>query len=172
MEALTQGLQGKDIIALLATNIVAFLIFFFVLKKYAWGPLLAMLDARRDKIQADFDAADTELKSAEALRAEFDAKMVEIKEIQREKVQEGVKMGEGIAADLEKNARVKVAQYTEKAEADLDREVRAARMDLRETTVDMAIHAAEMVVKEKLDDQKHRQLIEDFITRLGESRAQ
>jgi len=171
MEALTQGLQGKDIIALLATNIVAFLIFLYVLKKYAWGPLLAMLDARRDKIQADFDAAETELKNAEALRAEFDAKMAEIKEIQREKVQEAVKMGEGIASDLEKNARVKATQITEKAEADLDREVRAARMDLRKTTVDMAIQAAEIVVKEKLDDQKHRQMIEDFITRLGESRA-
>jgi len=171
MEALTQGLQGKDIIALLATNIVAFLIFFFVLRKYAWGPLLAMLDARRDKIQADFDAAEEELKSAEVLRAEFDAKMAEIKEIQRVKVQEAVKTGEGIAADLEKNARDKASQFTEKAEADLDREVRAARMDLRANTVDMAIQAAEMVVQEKLDDAKHRQMIEEFITRIGEKRA-
>lgn len=171
MEALTQGLQGKDIIALLATNIVAFLIFFWVLKKYAWGPLLAMLDARRDKIQADFDAAEAELQSAETLRAEFDAKMAEIKEIQREKVQEAVKMGEGIAANLEQKARDEASQYTEKAEADLEHEVRAARMDLRKSTVDMAIQAAEMVVKESLDDQKHRQLVEDFITRLGESRA-
>ena len=171
MEALTQGLQGKDIIALLLTNIVAFLIFFFVLKKYAWVPLLAMLDARRDKIQADFDAAELELKNADALRAQFDAKMVEIKEIQREKVQEAVKTGEGIAADLENSARDKASQFMEKAEADLDREVRAARMDLRANTVDMAIQAAEMVIQERLDDQKHRQMIEEFITRLGESRA-
>lgn len=171
MDALTQGLQGKDIIALLATNVVAFLIFFFILRKYAWGPLLAMLDARRDKIQSDFDAAETELQNAESLRAEFDAKMAEIKEIQRVKVQEAVKTGEGIAADLEKNARDKAAQFTDKAEADLDREVRAARLDLRANTVDMAIQAAEMVVQEKLDDAKHRQMVEEFITRLGENRA-
>lgn len=171
MEALTQGLGRSDIIALLLTNIVAFLIFFWVLRKYAWGPLLAMLDARREKVQSDFAAAEKELKDAEALRASFDAKIAEIKSLERERMQEAVKRGEAIAGELEANARDKAGQFLEKAESELDREVRTARLELREKTVDMAIAAAEKIIREKLDDQKHRQLVEEFITRLGDSRA-
>jgi len=171
MEALTQGLGRSDIIALLLTNIVAFLIFFWVLRKYAWGPLLAMLDARREKVQSDFAAAEKELKDAEALRASFDAKIAEIKSLEREKMQEAVKRGEAIAGELEANARDKAGQFLEKAEGELDREVRSARLELRKKTVDMAIAAAEKIIQERLDDQKHRQLVEEFITRLGDSRA-
>ncbi len=171
MEVLTQGLQRGDIIALLLTNIVAFLIFFWVLRKYAWGPLLAMLDTRREKISSDFAAAEKELSDAEALRASFDAKIAEIKSLEREKMQEAVKRGEAIAGELEANARDKAGQFLEKAEGELEREVRTARLQLREKTVDMAIAAAEKIIQEKLDDPKHRQLVEDFITRLGESRA-
>ncbi len=171
MEVLTQGLQRGDIIALLLTNIVAFLIFFWVLRKYAWGPLLAMLDARREKIRSDFNAAEKELKDAEALRASFDAKIAEIKSMEREKMQEAVKRGELIAGELEESARDKAGQFLERAEGELEREVRTARLQLREKTVDMAIAAAEKIIQEELDDQKHRKLVEDFITRLGESRA-
>ncbi len=172
MDALTQGLQRSDIIALLLTNILAFLLFVFVLKKYAWGPLLAMLDARRERIKADFDAAAKELEDAQKLRAQFDAKMAEIRSIEREKVQEAVKRGEAIASTLEQNAREKTGQFLAKAESEIEREVRAARLDLRRQTVDLAIMAAEKIIQEELDDQKHRQLVEEFITRLGETRAE
>jgi F-type H+-transporting ATPase subunit b len=171
MEALTQGLQRNDIIALLLTNIVAFLIFFWVLRKYAWGPLLSMLDARREKVRSDYAAAEKELQDAEGLKAEFEAKLAEIRDLEREKVQEAVKRGEAIADRLEEEARSKADSFREKAEADLDREVRAARLGLRERTVDMALQAAELVIKEKLDERKHRQLVEDFISRLGEKSA-
>jgi len=131
-----------------------------------------MLDARREKIKSDFDAAAKELEDAQKLRAQFDAKMAEIRNIEREKIQEAVKRGEAIASTLEEKAREKSGQFLAKAESEIEREVRAARLDLRKQTVDMAILAAEKIIKEKLDDQKHRQLIEEFITRLGETRAQ
>jgi F-type H+-transporting ATPase subunit b len=86
-------------------------------------------------------------------------------------MQEAVKRGESIAGELEANARDKAGQFLERAEGELEREVRTARLQLREKTVDMAIAAAEKIIQEELDDQKHRKLVEDFITRLGESRA-
>lgn len=171
MEALTQGLGRSEIIALLITNIVAFIIFFLVLKRFAWGPLLSMLDQRRDKVQGDYEAAEQELQKAEDLRGEFDVKMGQIKDIERERVQEAVKRGEAIANSLEKDAREKAGDFLSKAEGDLDREVATARLQLRKQTVDMAIAAAEKVIKEKLDDAKHRKMIEDFIQQLGDIRA-
>jgi F-type H+-transporting ATPase subunit b len=171
MEALTQGLGRQDIIQLLFTNIVAFLIFLFLLRKFAWGPLMSLLDARREKIKADYAAAAGKLGEAEQLRADYDAKLAEIKALERERLQEAVKRGEEISGRLQEEARAKAGDFLGRAEAELEREVGAARLELRAQVVTLALGAAEKLMKEKLDDAKHRQLVENFIQELGDVRA-
>lgn len=171
METLTQGLQPRDMIALLLTNIVAFLILLAILKRFAWGPLLRMIDARREKIRSDYAAAQGKLDEAENLRGDFEDKLSNIKVIERERTQEAVKRGEEIASKLEAEAKGKAGDFLTRAEAELDRDVASARLALREQVVSMSIAAAEKLIKEKLDDAKHRQLVEDFIQELGDIRA-
>jgi F-type H+-transporting ATPase subunit b len=172
METLTGGLQPRDMIALLVTNILAFLVLLWILKRFAWGPLLRMIDARREKIQSDYATAQGKLDEAEQLRGDFEEKLTNIKSLERERVQEAVKRGEEIAQGIENEARGKASEFLGKAEAELDREVTSARLQLRAQVVDMSIAAAEKLIKEKLDDRKHRQLVEDFIQDLGDLRAQ
>jgi F-type H+-transporting ATPase subunit b len=171
MDTLTGGLAGRQLLAVIVTNILAFLMLLWLLRKYAWGPLLGMIDARRDKIRADYAAAEQQLQSAEQLRGDFESKLANIKAIERERVQEAVKRGEEIAARLEVEARGKAKDILAKGQTDLEHEVRSARLELRSQVVGMALAAAEMVVKEKLDDGKHRRLVEDFIQQLGDVRA-
>lgn len=171
METLTQGMYPADIIKILVTNVIAFLILVWVLAKYAWGPIMSVLDQRADKIKGDYDAAASKLGEAEQLRQDYDAKLAEIKALERERLQEAVKRGEDIAGRLEQEARDKAGSFMDKAESELEREVGAARLELREQVVTMALAAAEKVVKEKLDDAKHRQLVEGFIQDLGDVRG-
>ena len=171
MEALTNGLMPEDILKLLFTNIFAFLIFLWVLKKFAWGPLMSMLDERKTKIQGDFDTAEGKVAEAEQLRGDFEAKLAEIKGLEREKLQEAAKRGEDLASRLEAEAREKASNILGKGESELEREVASARSELRAQVVTMAIGAAEMLIKEKLDDARHRQLVEDFIQDLGDVRG-
>lgn len=171
MDALTQGLGRQDILQLLVTNVIAFVIFLLILRKFAWGPLMALLDARRDKIKADYATAAGKLGEAEQLRADYDTKLAEIKALERERLQEAVKRGEEIASRIEQEARAKAGEFMGKAEAELDREVGAARLELRAQVVTLALGAAEKLLQEKLDDAKHRQLVENFIQDLGDVRA-
>ena len=171
MEALTQGLARGDVIALLATNILAFLIFVFVLRKVAWGPLLQMLDDRRDKIRGDYETAQGKVDEAEDLRRDFENKLSDIQSMEREKVQDGVKRGEELAKNIEGEARTKASAILGKAEGDLERDVAEARLAMRAQVVDMAINAAEILVKERLDDTKHREIVENYIQGLGDLRA-
>ncbi len=171
MEVLTKGLELVDIGKILVTNVIAFLILVWVLAKYAWGPMMSVLDQRRDKIKSEYDAAADKLGEAEQLRQDYDSKLAEIKALERERVQEAVKRGEEIAARIEQDARDKAGDFMTRAEAELDREVGAARLELREQVVSMALAAAEKVVNEKLDDAKHRELVEGFIQDLGDVRG-
>jgi F-type H+-transporting ATPase subunit b len=171
MEALTSGLQPADILRLLVTNIVAFLIFVWLLRKWAWGPLIAMLDERKAKIQGDFATAEGKVAEAEQLRGDFEAKLAEIKGLEREKLQEATRRGEELAARLEAEAKDKASNILGKGEAELEREVASARSELRAQVVTMAIGAAEMLIKDRLDEAKHRQLVEDYIQSLGDVRG-
>ena len=95
----------------------------------------------------------------------------DVGEIGDDGVEGSLERGEEIAQRLEQDARAKAGEFMNKAEAELEREVGSARQELRAQVVTMALAAAEKVVKENLDDAKHRQLVEDFIQQLGDVRA-
>ena len=78
----------------LLTTALGFLFFVWILAKFAWGPILGLLDERRGKIDGDYAAAEKNLAEAEQLKGEFELKLADIKTIQREMVQEAVKKGE------------------------------------------------------------------------------
>jgi F-type H+-transporting ATPase subunit b len=151
----------------LITTVIGFLILLWIMKKFAWGPILDLLDQRRDKIEADYKAAEQELGSAEELKADFETKLSEIKVIERERVQEAVKKGEVLADGIVTKARAEVDESKAKGMQDLEIESRKAKKQLRDDVVTLAIGAAEKLIGERLDDDKHRQLIQQYIDELA-----
>mgnify|MGYP001815656467 CR=1 FL=1 len=147
----------------LLTTAIGFLCFVWILGKFAWGPILNLLDERRDKIDGDYAAAEKNLADAEQLRGEFELKLADIKTIEREKVQEAVKRGEDIAGGIESKARESAENTRQKAEQDIDLAAHKAQIELRDDVVAMAIGAAEKVIGERLDDDLHRKLITEYI---------
>jgi F-type H+-transporting ATPase subunit b len=152
----------------LLTTAIGFLLLVWILKKYAWGPILDLLDARREKIKKDFAEAERALGEAEQMKGDFQAKLGDIKVIEREKVQEAVKRGEAVAEGIVSEARNQADTLRHKAEQDIDIEAGKAQIALRDSVVALAIGAAEKVIGERLDDAKHRQLIQEYIDNLGE----
>ncbi len=154
------------------TTVVGFLLLVWVLAKFAWGPILDQLDKRRDKIERDYAAAEQQLGEAEGLKADFAVKLGEIKTLERERIQEAVKKGEDIAGGIVSEARQQAEVVKTKGRQDLEIEAQKAQVELRDTVVALAIGAAEKLIHERLDDQKHRQLIEQYIDHLeGPRRA-
>ena len=147
----------------LLTTAIGFLCFVWILGKFAWGPILNLLDERRDKIDGDYAAAEKNLADAEQLRGEFELKLADIKTIEREKVQEAVKRGEDIAGGIESKARESAENTRQKAEQDIDLAAHKAQIELRDDVVAMAIGAAEKDIGERLDDDLHRKLITEYI---------
>jgi len=147
----------------LLTTALGFIFFVWILGKFAWGPILDLLDERRSKIDGDYTAAERNLAEAEQLKSEFEAKLADIKTLEREKVQEAVKRGEDIADSIEKKARLNADETRVKADRDIELEAHKAQIGLRDDVVDMAIVAAEKVIGERMDDDLHRKLITEYI---------
>ncbi len=153
----------------LLTTAVGFVIFVMILAKFAWGPILNLLDARRQKIEGDYAAAEKNLTDAEQLKGDFESKLADIKSIERERVQEAVKRGEVIADGIVHKAHAEAASSVAKAEQDIEVEAHKAQLELRDSVVAMAIGAAEKVIGTKLDDAMHRKLITEYIDELDKT---
>lgn len=154
-------------VSVILTNIIGFAIVVAILKKYAWGPILDLLDQRRQTIEQEFETAEHTREEAEHLKEEFELQLTNIKVIEREKVQEAVQRGEEIAHRIEQEARAKADTTLQRAQEELQREMEKAQLELRDRVVDLAIRSAEKLVRKELDDETHRRLIREYIDSLG-----
>ncbi len=147
----------------LVTHAIGFLITLWILKKFAWGPLLGLLEERRNTITGEFKKIDDEKASVARQAAAYDAKMKEIDAERRAKIVEAVEEGKKVAADIKAAAQAEVKDLQTKNKAELEREVAKAKVQLKEEMIAITMSAAEKLVREKLSDQKHRELIGKYI---------
>ena len=159
MDQLLQLLDLKQIL----THALGFLIFVWVLRKFAWGPLLGLMEERRNKIKGEFDEIDRQKAEVAKVTADYEARMKEIDGERRAKLVEAVDEGKKVAAEMKTQAQDDVRKMHEKAKEDLQRDVDKAKVQLRDEMVNMTMTAAEKVIRERMDDAKHRELIGRFI---------
>ena len=144
-------------------QMVAFLIMLWILKKFGWKPLLDLLNERRQKIQAEFDSIDEQKKQVSDLADEYHEKLKGIDAEARRKIQEAVLEGQKIAVGIQQETQANAKEIIEKAKEEVSREIANARTHLKNDIVDLAVAAAEKILKEKIDASKHTKLISEFV---------
>jgi F-type H+-transporting ATPase subunit b len=147
----------------LITHAVGFLITFWLLKRYAWKPLLNLMEERRNRIVSEFQQIDDEKAKVAQQAAAYDARMKEIDSERRAKIVEAIDEGKKVAADIKAQAQHEAKEIQAKAKAELEREIAKAKVQLKDEMIAITMTAAEKVVREKLSDQKHRELIGKYI---------
>ena len=121
------------------------------------------LDARSERIKESMKQADQIkeqlAKSEEQVKAQLDTARKEGQVILAQATQLGEKLKEEARVEAKKQAEAIVV----KARADIEMERDKAISEVRRQFVDLTVLAAEKVVKESLDKEKHRRLIEEVL---------
>ena len=151
---------------ILVTQIIGFLIVLWVLKRYAWKPVLGLLEERRARIANDVASAEKLRHEAERIRAEYEEQLKGIEAQARQRIQAAVAEGQKVAEEIRANAHREARVITEKAKADLEMEYKKARAELREEMVTMSLSAAERLLQERMDAPEHHKLVERFLDEL------
>lgn len=149
------------------TQVVGFLVVLWILRKYAWGPVIDMLEERRARIQGDFDEIDTKRAEVATVRRELDERLRGIDQEARERIQAGVAEGEAVGNEVKQKARDEAHAILLRAEEQVVRERDKAQVALRNEMVDMVLTATEKLLQEKLDGETHKARVESFIDSLG-----
>jgi F-type H+-transporting ATPase subunit b len=152
------------------TQIVGFLIFLFLIRRFAWGPVLQTLEARQAKIAGDLADADKRKQEAAELRGRLEQELRGIDQQARQKIQEAVAEGQKVAAEIKADAQAQARARLDRAEAEIEAERAKAQKALHEDMARLAVGGAERILRKKLDEAEQRRLIGEFIAEAGELR--
>lgn len=149
--------------SVIITQAIGFLIVLAILKKYAWGKLLAFIDQRREKIAGEFAEIDRGKEDVDRLKKQYETELANIEETRRVKIQEAATEATKLAGDIKDEARQDGLAMRQKAEQDIQLELDKANVQLRDQMVSAVITTTEKLIKERLDTDKHKDLISDFL---------
>jgi len=145
------------------TQLIAFLIFLWVMKRYAWKPILRLLDDRRRKIAEEFDRIDHAKAEGERFRSDYEGRLRAIEQEARERIQEAIGEGRRVAQEIRERAHADARAITNKAKENVQLEVEKARIQLKEDMIRMTMSALERVLRETVTPEQHRRLVADFV---------
>lgn len=154
-------------IRLVGTQIVGFLLMLWLLRRWAWGPLVGQLEARRKKIEGDFHDADRAKEEARELKTSYEVKLRAADAEARTRIQDGVAEGQRVAAEIKAQAQNEAAQRLARAEDEMAREREKAKEQLKEQIIRLSLGAAGKILKERLDQPAQRKLAAEFVDEVG-----
>ena len=149
------------------TQILGFLILLWGLRKFAWGPVMGMLEARRQKIAGEFDLAATKQSEAEQLKARYEQELRGIDAQARQRILDAVAEGQKVAAEIKAQAQRDAVERGVRADDEIAREREKAKEVLKEQMIHLAMRSAEKILRQKLDDASQRKLVGEFIDEVG-----
>ena len=138
---------------------VTFFILLFILQKFAWKPILEGLQKREDYIRkslSDADKIKEQLAQVEIAKAKI---LDEAKDKANAIVEQSRKTGSELAVQIEQKAKKNAEDIISNAHQEIQGEREHVRQALKKESVQTAVTLAEKILKENLDSEKNRNLI-------------
>jgi len=148
---------------LVLTQILGFLVLLWVLRSLAWGPLIGLLEERRQRIAGEFEEAERRKADADVLKARYEQDLKGIEAQARQRILEAVTEGQRVAAEIKTQAHADAAARLARADEEIVHEREKAREVLKQQVAVLSIRTAEKILREKLDNPAQRRLVERFI---------
>ena len=136
----------------------------FLLKKFAWKPILDSVNERENSIKEALSSADKARQEMEALN-EDNKKIIMEARAERESLIKDAKItGSKIVEDAKNEAKVVAEKLISQAQESINSEKKAAIEDLKAQVADVSIKIAEKILRSELKhNDKQSELIDDLI---------
>ena len=160
----TLGIHGPSLIIYL----VNFLLVLGILLLFAYRPILRLMDQRAERIRESLEASERAREEAASSQAAVEEQLVEARREGQRIMEQAREAGERFRAEEMERARNEAENFVERARADIQRERDVVIEEVRASFGDLAMSAAERVVRRSLDRQAHEELITQVLEE-GES---
>jgi len=169
MAAASEGeepsLFAGDLGNILCTLIIFFLLL-FILKRYAWGPMLEALRRREQFIEETIENARKQKAEADALLAKYQEQLDKSQQEARAIIEQARRDAEQVRQRLQAEARTEAEQMIERARQEIALARDAALRELQDVAADLAVGAASKILRREVSGDDHRRLIEQSLAEL------
>jgi F-type H+-transporting ATPase subunit b len=154
------SLQG----GLMFWTLVVFLIVFWVLSKFAFGPITKAVADREQALLDAIEAAKKDRDAAAALLEEHRKQIEAARNEAQRYIAEGRAQAEKMKSEMLEATHAQQAELLERARRDIDSEKAKAIDELRREAIDLALAGASKVIEKNLDDVQNRKLVESYLS--------
>ena len=153
----------KVVPGLMIWTLVAFGVTFFVLKRFAFGPIQKIIDERRDRIENAIAEADNARTEARDLLEQHRALIGQAKSESAEILAETRKVSDAQLARVREEAEEERQRRLEETRKQIDAETARAIDQIRGEVADLTVEATQRVVGKVLDAEDQRRLIDEAV---------
>jgi F-type H+-transporting ATPase subunit b len=148
---------------LLVVFIINFIVLFVLLRLFLYKPVMKMLDERAKRTKEGMELAEATKKEYEQSKVEVQKQIEKGRQEAQAIIAQALQTGERLKEESREEASKQAETIVDRTRAELESEREKILQDLRREFVDISIAAAEKVIKETLDKEKHRKLIEETL---------
>ena len=148
-------------------TLITFVVLAFLLRKFAWGPLLATLEEREKTIRESLEQAQKARAEAEESSRRHQETLAQARREVAALIEQGKRESEVVRAEILSQARKEAQDLVEQGKKQVQYEQKKAMEDLRRQVADLAIQAAERLISRSLDDGTQRELVDGYVRDLS-----
>ena len=149
--------------SLIFWSLVSFALLFFLLKRFAFPPILEVLEERENKIRSEIDDAEKLRHEAEELKADLGRELKNAHEKANTIIQMAGDESKKIQEKSIQETQTKVRQMQNDAEQEIQITRNKLLNEIRSYTAALTIASTEKVLKKSLNDEDKNRLIDESI---------
>lgn len=138
---------------------ISFLVILFILKKFAWGPILEMIQEREDSIENALESAEKAKQEMASLQADNERILNEARAERDALLKEAREMKDGIIADAKETATAEADRLILAARTNIQNEKNAAIADMKNQVSTLSVDIAEKILKAELSGEEKQQAL-------------
>jgi len=158
------GLHIGDMIV----TLLFFVILLWLLKKFAWGPLMNMMEEREQYVASESEAAEKSRKEAEEAAKEAAEQLAQTRQEAQNIIEEAKQAATRQEENIIASAHEEAERLKEAARADIENEKEKALQALQDKVSSLSVLIASKVIEKELNAQDHEDLIQEYIKEIGE----
>jgi F-type H+-transporting ATPase subunit b len=146
-------------------TLLAFLIVFFLLKKFAWGPILSALNEREKTIADSISTAERVKEEMAQLKSENEELMAKARDERAQMLKEAKETRDKIVNEAREQAKLEASKIVADSYAAIENQKMAALTDVKNQIGNMVIEISEKVIRKSLENKTDQ---ESYIRKLAE----
>jgi len=154
-------------VSIIIASTINFFIFYFILKKFVFNKTLGVINARKEEVEEAFRKAREEEERAQQLKKEHEINIKKYKEDGMRLVESYKEKADKVYSETVEEASKESATIKERALVDIERERQKAEKEIKSEIINLSIKFAEKALEKEIDEEEHKRLIDDFITKVG-----